>query len=93
MCRHADTNEREVLLRKLGLHFHLTRFRQPEQCGRTGTYDLSDFYVARKDQTRGRSNDIELIYLRARCSELSFGHPDLRKGSIASRFFGIDVCL
>ena len=86
-------NQRKVLLGELRLHLHLAALRKPEQWAGTRSDDLSDLDVASEHEARDRSYDIQAADLRASCSKLGLGDPNLGVGRIARRFLGIDFRL
>jgi hypothetical protein len=92
-CWHAYTNEGQILLRKLGPHFHLPAFRKSEESAGALAYDLPNLDVARQDESGGRRSYVESSNSGASGIEVCLRHADPRNGRVASREAPVDVRL
>ena len=90
---HAGTNEGEVLLRKLGPHFHLAAFRDAEERARSRPDDLPDLDVAGEDEAALRSADVQPADFGAGGVQLRLVHAHLSIRGVAGRALGIDFRL
>ena len=79
--RHAGVHQSKILLRQLGLHFHLAAFRKPEQGRGTRADNLADLHVAGQDQAARRGKHVEPAELgTARCKlRLCNAHLGVRR--------------